>query len=361
MRRSSPTPEFSAWVARAHAGGTLGRAGEIAGAAVFLASSAADYVTGPSALRRRRLPRGVLTRSERRSARSRALQRVAFRGIIGCFEAGTAATVTPAVPASHVRRSGARSRNARARPTRRAASRIAPSTCPRRHRQPRPRAAVRAGDARGPGAGRRHGVPRPRDRRDGHAVGRGRVQHRDDGLPGDPHRSVVRRPDRHAHLSAHRQRRRQCRGRRVAAHLRRGPRDPRPAARRVELALATATWRRTCATHNIVGIADIDTRKLTRILREKGAQNGCIVGGREPGRRRRRATPSRGRGRRRRWRGSISRRSCPAPTPYEWSSGTWALGDGLPADGRRRASTSSPTTTASSTTSCACSPSAAAG
>ncbi len=28
---------------------------------------------------------------------------------------------------------------------------------------------------------------------------------------------------------------------------------------------------------NVVGIADIDTRKLTRILREKGAQNGCIV------------------------------------------------------------------------------------
>ncbi|MGV3001323.1 glutamine-hydrolyzing carbamoyl-phosphate synthase small subunit [Vibrio sp. E150_018] len=28
---------------------------------------------------------------------------------------------------------------------------------------------------------------------------------------------------------------------------------------------------------NIVGIADIDTRKLTRVLREKGAQNGCIV------------------------------------------------------------------------------------
>ncbi|MFQ3277746.1 MAG: carbamoyl-phosphate synthase small subunit [Colwellia sp.] len=29
--------------------------------------------------------------------------------------------------------------------------------------------------------------------------------------------------------------------------------------------------------HNILGIADIDTRKLTRILREKGAQNGCIL------------------------------------------------------------------------------------
>jgi len=30
---------------------------------------------------------------------------------------------------------------------------------------------------------------------------------------------------------------------------------------------------------NVVGIADIDTRKLTRILREKGAQNGCIMAG----------------------------------------------------------------------------------
>ena len=31
--------------------------------------------------------------------------------------------------------------------------------------------------------------------------------------------------------------------------------------------------------NNVVGIADIDTRKLTRILREKGAQNGCIATG----------------------------------------------------------------------------------
>ena len=30
---------------------------------------------------------------------------------------------------------------------------------------------------------------------------------------------------------------------------------------------------------NILAIADIDTRKLTRILREKGAQNGCIIAG----------------------------------------------------------------------------------
>jgi carbamoyl-phosphate synthase small subunit len=30
---------------------------------------------------------------------------------------------------------------------------------------------------------------------------------------------------------------------------------------------------------NIVGIADIDTRRLTRLLRDKGAQNGCIMAG----------------------------------------------------------------------------------
>jgi carbamoyl-phosphate synthase small subunit len=29
--------------------------------------------------------------------------------------------------------------------------------------------------------------------------------------------------------------------------------------------------------NNVIGIADIDTRRLTRILREKGAQNGCIM------------------------------------------------------------------------------------
>jgi carbamoyl-phosphate synthase small subunit len=30
---------------------------------------------------------------------------------------------------------------------------------------------------------------------------------------------------------------------------------------------------------NVVGIADIDTRRLTRLLRDKGAQNGCIMAG----------------------------------------------------------------------------------
>ncbi|HEY5718034.1 MAG TPA: glutamine-hydrolyzing carbamoyl-phosphate synthase small subunit [Motiliproteus sp.] len=33
--------------------------------------------------------------------------------------------------------------------------------------------------------------------------------------------------------------------------------------------------------NNIIGIADIDTRRLTRILREKGSQSGCIMAGDE--------------------------------------------------------------------------------
>jgi len=31
--------------------------------------------------------------------------------------------------------------------------------------------------------------------------------------------------------------------------------------------------------HNIIGLADIDTRRLTRVLREKGTQNGCLMAG----------------------------------------------------------------------------------
>jgi carbamoyl-phosphate synthase small subunit len=33
--------------------------------------------------------------------------------------------------------------------------------------------------------------------------------------------------------------------------------------------------------HQVVGIADMDTRRLTRTLREKGAQNGCLAAGEE--------------------------------------------------------------------------------
>jgi carbamoyl-phosphate synthase small subunit len=52
-----------------------------------------------------------------------------------------------------------------------------------------------------------------------------------------------------------------------------------------DLSLAVSNWRNTQSlpdylkANNVVAIAGIDTRKLTRILREKGAQNGCIATG----------------------------------------------------------------------------------
>jgi carbamoyl-phosphate synthase small subunit len=52
-----------------------------------------------------------------------------------------------------------------------------------------------------------------------------------------------------------------------------------------DLSMVTSNWRSTQSlsdylkANNVVAIAGIDTRKLTRILREKGAQNGCIATG----------------------------------------------------------------------------------
>ncbi len=51
------------------------------------------------------------------------------------------------------------------------------------------------------------------------------------------------------------------------------------------LAMSVSNFRSTMAldaylrAENVVGIAEIDTRRLTRILREKGAQSGCIMAG----------------------------------------------------------------------------------
>lgn len=50
-----------------------------------------------------------------------------------------------------------------------------------------------------------------------------------------------------------------------------------------DLPLRVSNWRATeslsdyLARHGVIGIADIDTRRLTRLLREKGVQRGCIV------------------------------------------------------------------------------------
>ncbi|MDP2784288.1 MAG: glutamine-hydrolyzing carbamoyl-phosphate synthase small subunit [Sulfurimicrobium sp.] len=50
-----------------------------------------------------------------------------------------------------------------------------------------------------------------------------------------------------------------------------------------DLPLLSSNWRQTetlpqyLKRHNVVAIAEIDTRKLTRLLRDKGAQSGCLM------------------------------------------------------------------------------------
>ncbi len=81
------------------------------------------------------------------------------------------------------------------------------------------------------------------------------------------------------------------------------------------------------AQNGIVGIAGIDTRRLTRLLREKGALNGCIVAGssvdeaaalpaaREfPG-----------------LKGMDLAKVVSTKAPYEWAQGGWRLGEGFAA------------------------------
>ncbi|SEG80598.1 glutamine-hydrolyzing carbamoyl-phosphate synthase small subunit [Marinobacterium lutimaris] len=76
--------------------------------------------------------------------------------------------------------------------------------------------------------------------------------------------------------------------------------------------------------NNILGIADIDTRRLTRILREKGAQNGCIMAGdaidEEKALASARAFPG--------LQGMDLAREVSAKESFEWNSSTWKLGEG---------------------------------
>jgi carbamoyl-phosphate synthase small subunit len=85
-----------------------------------------------------------------------------------------------------------------------------------------------------------------------------------------------------------------------------------------------STWLRT---HGVVAIADLDTRRLTRLLREKGAQNGCIVAAEHLGDidtanalARARGAPSMA--------GLDLAKVVTCSQPYEWTSSTWALGMG---------------------------------
>ncbi len=78
--------------------------------------------------------------------------------------------------------------------------------------------------------------------------------------------------------------------------------------------------------NNIVAIAGIDTRRLTRILREKGAQSGCILAGdgidEQTALEAAKAFPG--------LKGMDLAKEVTTDTPYEWAQGNWSLEDGMP-------------------------------
>jgi carbamoyl-phosphate synthase small subunit len=76
----------------------------------------------------------------------------------------------------------------------------------------------------------------------------------------------------------------------------------------------------------IVAIADIDTRRLTRILREKGAQSGCLVAGEhldeQAALEAARAFPG--------LKGMDLAKEVTTAEAYAWTQGSWTLEGGLP-------------------------------
>ena len=76
----------------------------------------------------------------------------------------------------------------------------------------------------------------------------------------------------------------------------------------------------------VVAIAEIDTRRLTRILREKGAQNGCLVAGEQidenAALEAARAFPG--------LKGMDLAKEVTTDERYAWTQGSWTLDGGLP-------------------------------
>ncbi|KZN56594.1 carbamoyl phosphate synthase small subunit [Pseudoalteromonas luteoviolacea H33] len=76
---------------------------------------------------------------------------------------------------------------------------------------------------------------------------------------------------------------------------------------------------------NILGIADIDTRKLTRILRDKGAQNGCIIAGDDVDEQQAleaaKAFPG--------LKGMDLAKVVTTESSFPWNEGSWTLGEGF--------------------------------
>jgi carbamoyl-phosphate synthase small subunit len=76
--------------------------------------------------------------------------------------------------------------------------------------------------------------------------------------------------------------------------------------------------------HNIVAIAEIDTRRLTRILRNKGALNGCLMAGEsvDAAQALEQARAFAG------LKGMDLAKEVSAASSYEWREGSWVLGVG---------------------------------
>jgi carbamoyl-phosphate synthase small subunit len=77
------------------------------------------------------------------------------------------------------------------------------------------------------------------------------------------------------------------------------------------------------AERDVVAIADLDTRRLTRLLREKGAQSGCVMAGVvdvDKALAAARAFPGLA--------GMDLAKVVTTPEPYEWHEGRWELGKG---------------------------------
>jgi carbamoyl-phosphate synthase small subunit len=85
--------------------------------------------------------------------------------------------------------------------------------------------------------------------------------------------------------------------------------------------------------HGVIGIAEIDTRRLTRILRDRGAQNGCLVAGPAAGDvdaalARARAFPG--------LKGMDLAKVVSTTQAYAWSGGSFDLGSGRAGAGADR-------------------------
>ncbi|MCK0163238.1 glutamine-hydrolyzing carbamoyl-phosphate synthase small subunit [Marinobacter sp. S6332] len=97
-----------------------------------------------------------------------------------------------------------------------------------------------------------------------------------------------------------------------------------------DLPLVASNWRSTesldeyLRSNNIVGIADIDTRRLTRILRDKGSQSGAIVAGANATAERALELANAFPG----LEGMDLAKVVTCEKPYKWTQGEWTLGEG---------------------------------